>query len=63
MVEAECVSKEFAKLSLLVFDQNKGAKALYGRFGYSAVGRLEVVPHPMFHYSGDVLLMAKKLST
>jgi ribosomal protein S18 acetylase RimI-like enzyme len=61
IAEADCVENGMNKLSLLVFDQNEGAKALYLRLGYVIKARHKVVPHELFHYSGDVLLMVKDL--
>ena len=49
------------KLSLIVFEQNTGAKALYDRLGYKVAKREAVVPHPLIHYTGDALLMVKAL--
>jgi len=60
--EIYCVKAGLSKLSLLVFDQNEGAKSLYHRLVYAIKARREVVPHEIFHYSGDVLLMVKDLN-
>ena len=49
------------KLSLIVFEQNTGAKKLYKNLGYSEVAREQVVPHPMIHYTGDAILMVKNI--
>jgi ribosomal protein S18 acetylase RimI-like enzyme len=46
-------------LSIIVADQNEGAKRLYRRNGYSAVERRPVVPFPGFAHSGDWILMTK----
>jgi ribosomal protein S18 acetylase RimI-like enzyme len=51
----------FSKLSLIVFEQNAGAKRLYERAGYHEKLRHAVVPHPLIHYTGDALLMVKHL--
>lgn len=59
--ETDCCNKGFNKLSLLVFDQNQGAKLLYDRLGYEVSDRRDVVPHPLIHYDGEVLLMVKQL--
>ena len=60
---AEEQAKEggFKKLSLIVFEQNEGAKKLYDRLGYVEVAREHVAPHPLIHYSGDALLMVKNI--
>jgi ribosomal protein S18 acetylase RimI-like enzyme len=49
------------KLSLIVFEQNIGARRLYERHGYVERRRHPVVPHPLIHYTGDALLMVKNL--
>lgn len=51
----------FSKLSLIVFEQNAGAKRLYERAGYHEKLRHAVVPHPLIHYTGDALLMVRHL--
>ena len=51
----------FAVLSLLVFEQNRRAVALYHRLGYREVDRRPVVPHPLIHHAGDVILMVKEI--
>jgi ribosomal protein S18 acetylase RimI-like enzyme len=53
----------FRKLSLIVFEQNAGAKRLYERAGYREKLRHAVVPHPLIHYTGDALLMVKHLES
>jgi ribosomal protein S18 acetylase RimI-like enzyme len=45
-------------LSLLVFEHNTGAVRLYEREGFREVDRAPVVPHPLIHHTGDVILMA-----
>lgn len=63
MAEAEKACRELGlrKLSLIVFEQNVGAKRLYERSGYVERRRHPVVPHPLIHYTGDALLMVKPL--
>ena len=51
----------FAELSLLSFEQNEGATALYLRLGFEIVARSPVVPHPLIHHTGDLLLMRRRL--
>jgi ribosomal protein S18 acetylase RimI-like enzyme len=48
-------------LSLLVFEQNTGAVRLYQREGFREVDRAPVVPHPLIHHTGHVLLMATEV--
>ncbi len=45
------------ELSLVVFEQNTGAKRLYDRHRFREVGRQPVVPHELIRYTGDALLM------
>ena len=61
LAEKDCRDQGFSKLSLLVFDQNRGARSLYDRLGYKVTERRKVVPHPLIHYDGEVLLMVKTL--
>jgi ribosomal protein S18 acetylase RimI-like enzyme len=49
-------------LSLIVFEQNAGARRLYEGRGYVAKLRHPVVPHPLIRYTGDALLMVKRLA-
>jgi ribosomal protein S18 acetylase RimI-like enzyme len=48
-------------ISLLVFEQNIGAVRLYQRKGFREVDRAPVVPHPLIHHTGDVVLMAAEV--
>ena len=50
------------KTSLIVFEQNQGAKRLYERIGYKETAREKVVPHPLIHVDGDAILMVKQLN-
>jgi len=61
--EAERTARRlgFAKLSLIVFEQNEGARRLYARHGFVETRRHPVVPHPLIHYTGDALLMVKSV--
>jgi len=44
-------------LSLICLDQNKDAKRLYEREGFTTIDRRDVVPHPLIHAAGSALLM------
>jgi ribosomal protein S18 acetylase RimI-like enzyme len=46
-------------LSLLVFEENRRAVALYHRLGYREIDRRPVVPHPLIRHTGAVILMVK----
>lgn len=61
LAQAEAYARETRApaLSIIVADQNEGAKRLYRRTGYHAVERRPVVPFPGFAHTGDWLLMTK----
>jgi ribosomal protein S18 acetylase RimI-like enzyme len=59
--EQSCRGLGMRKLSLIVFEDNAGAKRLYERFGFTERLRQPVVPHPLIHYTGDALLMVRDL--
>ncbi len=59
--ENQAEAAGLTKLSLIVFEQNRGATALYQRLAYHEVALEQVVPHPVLHYTGDALLMVKSL--
>ncbi len=48
-------------ISLIVFEQNEGAKRLYDRLGFKETARRAVVPHPLIHHTGDAILMVRPL--
>lgn len=52
---------ELPQLSLIVFEQNEGAKRLYERHGFYEIAREAVVPHELIHYTGYALLMVKDI--
>lgn len=62
--EAERIARRLglAKLSLIVFEQNAQAHRLYLRLGFVEAGRARVVPHPLIHHTGDVILMVKPVA-
>jgi len=47
----------YERMSLVAFEQNRGAVRLYRRLGYEIVKRAPIVPHPLIRCSGDALLM------
>jgi ribosomal protein S18 acetylase RimI-like enzyme len=59
--ERSCEHLGLSKLSLIVFEQNVRALRLYERHGYAETRRHPVVPHPLIHYTGDALLMVKRI--
>lgn len=61
LAEDHARAKGFSKLSLIVFEENKGAKRLYDRLGYEESRREAIYPHPLIHHTGDATLMVKEL--
>jgi len=61
LAEEQAREKNLNKLSLIVFEQNEGAKRLYERLGYSEVAREAICPHPLIHFSVDAELMVKDI--
>jgi ribosomal protein S18 acetylase RimI-like enzyme len=61
MAEQQAKDQAIDKLSLIVFEQNIGAKKLYGTMGYQEVARETIYPHPLIRYTGIALLMLKML--
>ena len=51
----------FTILSLVAFEQNKGAVNLYDRLRYTVVDQAPIVPHPLIHYEGNALLMIRSV--
>ena len=62
LAEKHAMRKGYAKISLVVFEENSAAKKLYERLGYIEKNREAVYPHPLINISGDALLMVKPLS-
>ncbi|HEX2116011.1 MAG TPA: GNAT family N-acetyltransferase [Alphaproteobacteria bacterium] len=51
-----------ARLSLICFERNARAMALYRRLGFGEIDRRPLVPHPSLKYrDGDAVLMARQL--
>jgi len=61
IAKRQAIDKELPQLSLIVFEQNEGAKRLYERNGFDEVKREPVVPHELIHYTGDAILMVKDI--
>jgi ribosomal protein S18 acetylase RimI-like enzyme len=61
MAEQQAKDRAIDKLSLIVFEQNTGAKKLYETMGYQEVARETIYPHPLIRYTGIALLMLKML--
>jgi len=57
LAREEARRRGLAEMSLIVFEQNTGAKRLYERHGFREVDRRPVVPHGLIRYTGDALLM------
>jgi ribosomal protein S18 acetylase RimI-like enzyme len=61
LATSAALQRGFTELSLNVFEQNSRAVALYRRLGFQVAGRSPVVPHPLLHFAGDLLLMTRRL--
>jgi ribosomal protein S18 acetylase RimI-like enzyme len=57
LARQQAIQRGLDELSLIVFEQNAGAKRLYERHGFREVDRRPVVPHELIPYTGDALLM------
>lgn len=55
----EARARNLPQISLIVFEQNVGAKRLYDRLGFREAMREPVVPHRLIHCTGDALLLVK----
>jgi ribosomal protein S18 acetylase RimI-like enzyme len=62
--EAERIARsvDAPALSLIVADDNLGAKRLYERTGYRAVARRPLVPFPGLGHTGNWVLMTKAVA-
>jgi ribosomal protein S18 acetylase RimI-like enzyme len=49
------------ELSLEVFEENEDAVRLYERHGYREIARLPTVPHPIYKYEGNIVLMTRSV--
>jgi ribosomal protein S18 acetylase RimI-like enzyme len=57
LARQQAYQRGLEELSLIVFEQNAGAKRLYERHGFQEVDRRPAVPHELIYYRGDALLM------
>lgn len=62
MAEEKCREKNLLKLSLIVLEGNTIAHDFYRRLGYRETLRKTIVPHPLIHYTGDAMLLVKRLA-
>jgi ribosomal protein S18 acetylase RimI-like enzyme len=62
MAEKHALEKGLEKTSLIVFEKNVPARALYERLGYQEQKREQVVSHELIRFTGDALLMVKQLA-
>jgi len=61
LAERKAKALGLEKISLIVFEQNEGAKRLYERLGYRESAREKIIPHPLIHVTGEAVLMVKRL--
>jgi ribosomal protein S18 acetylase RimI-like enzyme len=63
LAEAEAIASGTGAtaISLIVAEENRGAKRLYERAGYREIARRPLVPFPGLGHTGDWVLMAKPL--
>ena len=59
--EEHARDKGFNNLSLIVFEENTGAKRLYDRIGYLETKREPICPHPLIRHTGGAILMVKEI--
>jgi GNAT superfamily N-acetyltransferase len=60
--KAQARERGYGKLSLLVFEANRHARAIYERDGFALLARRPIVPHPLLAFDGgDILLMAREV--
>jgi ribosomal protein S18 acetylase RimI-like enzyme len=61
LAEIQAQARGLRQLSLIVFEDNAGAKRLYERSGYYELARAPVLAHPLIRRAGDAILMVKNL--
>jgi ribosomal protein S18 acetylase RimI-like enzyme len=61
LAEEETRKAGARELSLIVAEDNAGARTLYEKIGYATVARRRIVPFPGCPHSGDWILMTKAL--
>lgn len=59
IAKRKAIENNLPQISLIVFEQNVGAKKLYERHGFYEIMRERIVPHELIHYTGYALLMVK----
>lgn len=63
MAEDKTQRLSLNKISLICFEQNKGAMKLYRTLGFKETAREPLYPHPLLKYKdGDAILMVKTLT-
>jgi len=61
LAEQQAAARGHDAISLIVFEQNAGAVRLYERLGYREARRAAIVPDELIDYTGDAILMVKRL--
>jgi ribosomal protein S18 acetylase RimI-like enzyme len=56
---ADAQQQGFAKMSLVVFEQNSRAVSHYRRLGFEIISRRPAVPHLLLRHSSGLLLMMR----
>jgi ribosomal protein S18 acetylase RimI-like enzyme len=57
LAQAQAQEQGFQQVSLLCFEQNTRALKFYQRHGFKVIDRTPIVPHPLIHVTGDILLL------
>ena len=63
LAEQQCTQLGLENLSLIVFEENQGAKRLYERIGYREIDRRQIAPHSLIRFTADAILMSKSVPT
>jgi len=61
LATSDAQQQGLTELSLIVFEQNSRAVALYRRLGFEISARSQVAPHRLIRRTGDLVLMKRRL--
>lgn len=59
--ESEALQRGFERLSLIVFEENRGALRLYQRLGFAEAARVPAPRHPAIQHGGDLLMLLRDI--